>query len=214
MNSSEFANATSCTVDIIPGTNLQCQGYKLRLCPVRPPTNDSCITAPCNGTKCAVTGLKPGTTYNVTVICVDANGNEIPSSSTSTLTSSPEITLVSVNATSPYTGKAQAVPQPNDTFVEVCPCAAVLVAALQSQVKQPCLSQLEEYAGGLDVYCVYQGTTIPFLAACAIDLLQYIFTVVDLNCTSNCAPRIFNSSIPSVNFTGLTPGTTVSEAWW
>ena len=72
-----------------------------------------------------MTGLMPGTTYSVTVICVDANGKETSGGSTSELTTPPELSLLSAAATSSTTGTATADPDPTNAFVLVCgwPCA-------------------------------------------------------------------------------------------
>ena len=176
-------------MDIVPGTNLQCVAFKLRLCPIRPPAaaNGTCTVFPCVGTKCAIFGLRPGTTYNVTVVCVVAPpGNDTDSSSSSELTTPPELPLIAANATSPTTGTAVADPKPNDAFVKVS-------AASQAR-----------YIG-----FVPRGSGAP-LGHHGRALLQFTFTVVEAGCTSNCSALVFNNTEPRVNITGLTPWTTVS----
>ena len=120
INGTEAVNGTSGNVDIIDPANLQCVSFKLKLCPIRPP--GTCITQAClppGSRKCQVSGLTPGTTYSVTVICVLANGTEVNGGGSSELTTPPELSLLSAAATSSTTGTATADPDPTNAFVLV-----------------------------------------------------------------------------------------------
>lgn len=119
INSSTSSNSTSGVVDITPPTTqLNCTEYKVQLC-----TNGACFNTTCPS-RCPVDGLTPGTTYNVTAVCLDSIMGEVPASNTGTLTTPPTLALASANATSPYTGSANATPSGNNPFVSVR-CAAL-----------------------------------------------------------------------------------------
>ena len=128
-------------MDIIPPANLQCVSFKLRLCPIRPPST-TCITQVCppGSRRCQVAGLAPGTTYSVTLICVDTNGGETEVPGDGELTTPPELSLLSTAATSSTTGTATADPNPANAFVLVrgraragrrlcTPCTLAVLAA-------------------------------------------------------------------------------------
>ena len=120
INGTEPVNSTSAVVDIIPPANLQCVSFKLKLCPIRPPSTTCVIQAcPAGSRRCVVNGLAPGTTYSVTLICVDKNGGETEVPGDDEVTTPPELSLLSAAATSSTTGTATADPDPTNAFVLV-----------------------------------------------------------------------------------------------
>jgi hypothetical protein len=100
-------------VHIIAPGSLQCSSFKIRLCPINP-AGPTCTVQACPTTLCQVSGLFPGTTYSVTVLCLTGNGNELANTITGgTVTTLPELAVESADATGPYTGTATADPSPN-----------------------------------------------------------------------------------------------------
>ncbi|KAI3426422.1 hypothetical protein D9Q98_008791 [Chlorella vulgaris] len=116
VGSTEAVNGTSGIVDIIASGGLQCVRFKVRLCPIKPPSS-ACVLMACAATpRCAVSGLSPGTTYSVTVVCVLEGGTSVSSPGTSTLTTPPELILTGASATGLSTGTATADPDPSSAF--------------------------------------------------------------------------------------------------
>ena len=114
INSSRPINSTDGIVDITPPTTqVNCTAYIVQLC-----SSGTCFNTTCPS-RCPVTGLSPGTTYNVSAVCVDAIYGEVPASNTGTLTTPPTLELSSANATTPTSGTATATPSPNNPFTSV-----------------------------------------------------------------------------------------------
>ena len=114
INGTNPTNSTDGVVDITPPTSqLNCTAYIVQLC-----SNGTCFNTTCPS-RCPVTGLSPGTTYNVSAVCVDTVYGEVPASNTGTLTTPPTLVLSSANATSPTSGTATATPSANNPFTSV-----------------------------------------------------------------------------------------------
>ena len=72
-----------------------------------------------NSSTVNITGLEPGTKYNVTVVGIDANGTTTPGVGVGQFTTPPTLAITSASATSPWSGNATATPSPTNPFVSV-----------------------------------------------------------------------------------------------
>ena len=116
INSTSPIDSGSGLIVIDPPAGSGWQWFNLTLCPQ---PSGACVTEMCYSTDCTVSGLSPGTTYNVTVTYTSTGGFVSPPSAPGTLTTPPLLTLTSTSTTGPTSGTATVDVQPAGSIVEV-----------------------------------------------------------------------------------------------
>jgi len=194
--------------------------YIVKLCVQ--PAGVPCVTQECPAIECPFKNLTPGATYEVSAVAVLADGTTVPASNTLPLKmpAPGAITLVEAYDTSSTTGSALAVPPANTTITKV---GGQLASAAGSKPEVGFLvwpstvtvcgaSLLSIRPTFSSAHSVPSLEPLPHLPACLPvclpACLQYTFTVEPLG---GGAALTFESTTPSVNFTGLTPATQVGK---